>query len=349
VTNAANDCVPVTFSSTAPNDVDAGTINRLLERHLETELPRYFGHTAEIEALRWEAIDMQTSFAVHILQVHLTSGDTLKLFVKDFSSSILPKDGLEQRSERERRVYRELLAQQDLGTAHYFGTVAKPGQTGFYLLLEFVEGMWLKYRDFDDWVSAAGWLGMLHGTFMNRQDDLAAADFLIRHDAGFFREKAETALTAVSQFSEDYADQLTSVLDGYSRLIDIMVSQPATLVHGSFRVQNILVTNTGLATRICPVDWELAATGGGLCDLAFIAHGYAPDKAEILLNAYRTQLSQHCTLAADKTEMAYAVQCYLLHKVVKSLSDSIVLDFSDDVVRKYIDMAIAIRRTLDKH
>jgi hypothetical protein len=261
----------------------------------------------------------------------------------------LPKDGLAQRSERERRVYCELLAQQDLGTARYFGTVPKPGQNGFYLLLEFVEGMWLKYRDFNDWVSAAGWLGMLHGTFMDRQDDIAAASFLIKHDADFFMGKAEIALTAVAQFSIDYADQLTGILDGYSRIVDCMVSQPSTLVHGSFRVQNILVTDTGLATRVCPVDWELTATGGGLCDLAFIAHGYAPDKVEILLNAYRAQLSQHCTSWTDKTEMTYAIQCYLLHKVVKSLSDSVTLKFSNDVVGKYVDMAIEIRRVLDKY
>jgi hypothetical protein len=349
MTSAAKDYSPGNFSSAVPNAASTGTPEGIIRKHLEAELPNYFGHPVVIREMLWEPIAIQTSFAGQILTLLLNNGKSLKLFVKDFSSSILPKDSLVQRSNREHHVYRDLLAQKNLGTAHYFGAVHKPGQQGFYLLIEFVDGMWLKYRDFDDWVAAAAWLGVLHGTFINKQADLQAADFLVKHDADFFTAKADKALQAVTQFSTTQADQLVCALDGYDDIIEVMVSQPATLVHGSFRVQNILVASASPATRICPVDWELAATGGGLHDLAFIAHGYAPDKVEILLGTYREQLGKHCTPWANKNDMTYAINCYLLHKVVKSLSDSVVLNFSNTVVEKYLDMARVIRLTLDKH
>jgi hypothetical protein len=349
MTSTAKNCLPSTLSSAVPNTAGMDATDGIIRKHLESELPKYFGCPVIIRGMSWEAIAIQTSFAAQILTLHLSNGEYLKLFVKDFSSSILPKDNLVQRSTREHHVYRDLLAQENLDTAHYFGAVHKPGQQGFYLLIEFVDGMWLKYRDFDDWVAAAGWLGMLHGTFINKQADLQAADFLVKHDADFFTAKADKALQAVTQFSQAQADQLICALDGYDDIIDIMASQPVTLVHGSFRVQNILVASASSATRICPIDWELAATGGGLHDLAFIAHGYAPDKVEILLDTYREQLGKHCILWANKNDMTYAVNCYLLHKVVKSLSDSAVLNFSNTVVNKYLDMARVIRLMLEKH
>ncbi len=320
----------------------------LLRDHLETTLPEYFGGPVVIKQMHREPFEMQTSFAAQILTLRLgNDSPPLKLFVKDFSSSVLAKDGLEQRSNREHRVYRDLLAGQNLDTAHYFGAVRKPGQRGFYLLLEFVDGMWLKYRDFDDWIKAAAWLGKLHGTFISRQDDLAKADFLLKHDAGFFNTKAAAALDAVAGFSAGKAEQLAEVLNGYDRFVDVMATQPVTLVHGSFRVQNIQVSSTGGATRICPVDWELAAAGGGLLDLAFIAHGYAPDEVAVLLAAYREQLGRYSVPWADEREMTHVINCYLLHKVLKSLSDSKLLNFSPATVDKLLIMAKDIRRTLN--
>jgi len=319
----------------------------LVEEYLAMELPRQFSLPVTILGAQWEDIKSQTSFAAQILTLQLDGAGPLQLFVKDFSSSILPKDNLAERSNRELGVYRDLLPQAGLGTPRFYGAVEFAEQTGFCLLIEFVEGTWLKYRAFDDWVRAAGWLGNLHGTFMHKPKQLVTADFLRHHDVAFFNARAEMALQAVAQFSSGQAEQLAQMLAGYGNVIDVMVSQPPTLVHGSFRVNNILVASAGPDVRICPVDWELAAVGGGLHDLAFIAHGFAPDKAGILLDAYLEQLSRHCTPWSHRADMLYAMNCYLLHKVVKSLGDAVILDFSNTVVNKYLDMAKTLRQTLD--
>jgi hypothetical protein len=345
--------VQATATNNAPSALQtrgktqAAASRALVEEYLAIKLPRQFGHPVTILGAQWEDIKSQTSFAAQILTLQLDGAGPLQLFVKDFSSSILPKDNLAERSSRELGVYRDLLPKASLGTPRFYGAVQFAEQTGFCLLIEFVEGVWLKYRTFDDWVRAAGWLGNLHGTFMHKPKQLATADFLQHHDVAFFNARAEMALQAVAQFSSGQAEQLAQVLAGYDNVIDVMVSQPPTLVHGSFRVNNILVATNGPDVRVCPVDWELAATGGGLHDLAFIAHGYAPDKIDILLDAYRKQLSRHCTPWSDRADMLYAMNCYLLHKVVKSLGDAVILDFSNTVVNKYLDMAKSFRQALD--
>ena len=183
----AKESLPCNYPLPARNDSDAEA-TALIRSHLETELPEYYGYPVVIEAIEREVADMRTSFAVQVLSVHLTNGDVLKLFIKDFSTSILPKDSVTDRSNRENRVYRELLTLEDLGTAHYFGAAHK-----------------------------------------------------------------------------------------------------------------------------------------------------------------REQLSNFCTPWADKKEMAFVINCYLLHKVVKSLGDSVILNFSNSIVDKYLDMAKEIRQTLDKY
>jgi aminoglycoside phosphotransferase (APT) family kinase protein len=45
------------------------------------------------------------------------------------------------------------------------------------------------------------------------------------------------------------------------------------LIHGEFYVSNVLVHETDTGTRICPVDWEMAAIGPGLIDLAALTAG----------------------------------------------------------------------------
>jgi hypothetical protein len=318
----------------------------LIKAHLENELPGHYGHPVRILDMHWEDIERQTSFSAQILTLQLDCSSPLKLFVKDYGSSSLPKDGLALRSNREHKLYGELLSQVALDTARYYGTVQRPGEGGRYLLIEFVEGIWLDYCDFGDWTRAAAWLGKLHGAFMNKQNELLDADYLVVHDAEYFGAMADKALKSVAQFSSDQADRLAPVLERYDEIVSIMASQPTTLVHGSFRLRNVLVTPNQSSVRICPVDWELAARGGGLHDLAFLADGFNPQKVRILLSAYVEQLGKLTRIWADSEDMAYVIHCYRLHKILKSLGDSISLKFSNVVVEEYVDMAIAVSCTL---
>src|SRR5205823_8369709 len=110
-----------------------------------------------------------------------------------------------------------------------------------WLLLEFVDGMRLHgLGGVDYWIAAAGWLGRMQRYFA-QHPRLHACERLLRHDAPFFWSQAERALRAVSHISPPVADRLAHILNRYDKLVDTMVSQPPTLVHGSYTSRNIVV------------------------------------------------------------------------------------------------------------
>ena len=64
-----------------------------------------------------------------------------------------------------------------------------------------------------------------------------------------------------------------SLVDTYGRAIERLIRLPSTLIHGEFYASNILVQETREGCRIRPVDWEMAAVGPGLIDLAALSSG----------------------------------------------------------------------------
>ena len=317
-----------------------------LSKCLEDSISKIFGRRSAITDLQRTPSDHSTSFASEILDIMLDTGDQLKIFLKDFGSSRLPKDELGQRRNRELHVYRDLLDHRILGTAVYFGDIWDEREHRYWLLLEFVDGVILRYREFDDWVRAAGWLGLMQEYFAQHTHQLNAFGFFVRHDASFFWSKAELALRSVPQISTDLAKRLGNILKNYDRLVDIMAGQPATLVHGSFRPENILVESTFESVRICPIDWELAAFGSPLYDFAFLSDGFPPNELDILWDAYRQQVTSSRITIPEKDESKYLIDCFRLHKIVKSLSESVSWKFPESTVAKLIGMAEMISENI---
>lgn len=120
-------------------------------------VPDIFGRQLGIEAINRRRSDYSSWYASDIVTVQLATGEEFKIFLKDFGSYLRPKEGMEQRRERELRVYQDLLAAADLGTVKYYGSVWDKSQGRFWLLLEFVNGMEVRFCDFEYWVTAAAW------------------------------------------------------------------------------------------------------------------------------------------------------------------------------------------------
>ncbi len=53
-----------------------------------------------------------------------------------------------------------------------------------------------------------------------------------------------------------------------------MVAHPPTLIHGSFRPYHIIVSGESQLMRVCACDWERAAFGAPLYDLAYLTDGF---------------------------------------------------------------------------
>jgi aminoglycoside phosphotransferase (APT) family kinase protein len=78
----------------------------------------------------------------------------------------------------------------------------------------------------------------------------------------------------------------------YHRLVERLASLPTTFLHGEFYPSNILVGDSGSdPARVCPVDWETAALGPALLDLAaYVSGSWTEAERASLIAAYRDAL-----------------------------------------------------------
>lgn len=300
--------------------VEHGTTDDQLRRYVEQMVARRDGGgPSEIVGLERRRQDDGSSYAAEVVTVRLAGGTELRLFLKDFGSSRFEKDQPWQQRERELRVYRELLADAGVGTAKYYGSVSEESRGRFWLFLEFVRGTPLAYCVFEYWVAAARWLGRMHGCFAPRAARVRRCDFLVRHDAQFFWSKAWRAMTAVSAVAPALTGRLSLLLSRYDRRVELMLEQPRTLVHGAFKPRHILVDADTERLAICPVDWELAAVGSGLYDLAFLTYGFVGAELDQLLEAYRQSAAEHGVALPEAERMRHVVDCFRLHRALKAL------------------------------
>jgi thiamine kinase-like enzyme len=66
--------------------------------------------------------------------------------------------------------------------------------------------------------------------------------------------------------------------------------------------------------RIAPVDWEMAAIGPGLVDVAALTAGWGPEQRRELVDAYRDEIG-----GDTETGMEEALACSRLHLAMQWL------------------------------
>ena len=111
----------------------------------------------------------------------------------------------------------------------------------------------------------------MHFRFSAEAETLDRSAPLLRYDAAFYRlwlERAEAFRSAGLR-----TDAWASLVGSYDRAVERLIRLPSTLIHGEFYASNILVQEAREGCRIRPVDWETAAVGPGLIDLAALTSG----------------------------------------------------------------------------
>jgi hypothetical protein len=334
------------MSGFAPHGSQQGIEDGELTRAVEHALARARGSESLVTAIRRHPFPGLTSYAVEIVTVELATGKAIELFLKDFARSRLPKDAPPERRERERHVYENLLDRDELGTARFYGACWSDAAARFWLMLEFVDGEPLAHCSFAHWLAAASWLARLRGRFVRQRDRLQACAFLLRHNANFFVHAAERALQAVSVLSSVLAQRLAGVLDDYDRTVAVLAREPETLVHGSYRPQNVLVARSSSPPRICPTDWELAAFGRSAYDLAFLCDGFPPAQFNALFESYERETEHQGLALRDRDDLRHEVNCFRLHKTISSLGHSHQWKRPAETAAKVVATAEEIARML---
>lgn len=204
--------------------------------------------------------------------------------LKDLRDPVALRPGFLHDPSREIRTYEHVLVPAGIGPRLH-------GVGDGLLLIEKVEGteLW-QIGELETWCRVACWLGGMHRALAAQAD----APWLLRYDAGWYRLWLDRARVL--------AGDLGPVERVYEAAAERLLALPRTVIHGELYPSNILVAGE----RICPVDWEMAASGPGIVDLAALASGFRSEETEEILAAYG---------AVDRT----AVDCARLHLAVRWL------------------------------
>jgi aminoglycoside phosphotransferase (APT) family kinase protein len=245
------------------------------------------------------------------------------MFLKDFGSSRLFKEGAGDRRARELHVYRDLLPDAELDIPAYYGAVWGQEDECFWMVVEFVDGAPVADCEFDSWPAATAWLARMQGLYARDPDRFERSPLLIRHDADFFASRAERALSSARRVSARATRRLRRILSGYDDFVALMADQPSTFVHGSYRPENVLIDQPSRPSRICVVDWELAAIGAPLYDLARLCDGYRGARLDRLLDSYGREALAHGVPVPDRERTVEVLDCFSLYRVVKAISHAL--------------------------
>lgn len=306
-----------------------------LHAALEEALGRRSGQRRRVIRLERRPSIYSTSFAIEELDVRLDDDTSLRLLYEDLSRHALLVDARQAKPTflydplREIETYRSILGSNRLGTPICYGIIVESRTERYGLLLEKVPGVELyQVGDLATWQRVAEWLAIMHARFAGQSEALAHVAPLLKYDAGYYRLWADRARATLGRagprLSRDERRGTEQLFGNYDRVIERLVALPMTFVHGEFYASNVLVHEhaygEGEGLRVCPVDWEMAALGPGLVDLAALtAGGWTMWEKEELALAYFATLAPYGMLPTTPDAFLVALDYCRLHLAVQWL------------------------------
>ena len=276
------------------------------------------------------------SYDCEIVTATLSNGETFDVFFKDFRFTQQPKDDRVRRRDREVFVYQELLADAGLGTAEFYGSLW--GEQGrYWLFLEFMRGEAIREPSGGRAVLAGDWLARMQDHFREQIPDLERSDVLVAMDDAFFWDRAQRAVRDTRCIAPKVETRLFGLVQQYTEAVDLLSSQPRTLVHGGYIPWHILVDENSQPPRLCAIDWELAAIGPSLFDLALFTDDAKPSCEAKIIERYCETARRLELPIPDHIERT--IGCIRLHRVFDWLSRAVEKEFSERKVVRLVERA----------
>jgi thiamine kinase-like enzyme len=249
----------------------------------------------------------RTSFPIEELRFELAGRGPVRAGFKQLEwerlapTAQLAKPRFLHDPEREPEVYRTLLPQSPVGPPELFGSVLDGDRR--WLFVEWVEGRELfQVGERELWEGAARWLARFHVALAPKRERLRSEARLLDHDAAFYRRWIERA----REFAAE-PKPIEWLAARHEQVVEALLAQPRTMLHGEFYASNVLVASDSGPTplgrdsdaRIAPVDWELAAVGTGLSDLAALVSGWPEEDRAAIAAAYAAEPGVHAFKRRD--------------------------------------------------
>jgi hypothetical protein len=303
-----------------------------LRAALERSLSHHFGTQRRVVELERRPSAYSTSFAIEELDVRLDDGASLRLLFKDLSqqgmlgSARRIKPAFLYDPLREIETYRAILGPNRLSTPTFYGAYIDHPTGRYGLFLEKVPGLELyQVGDLATWQRVARWLAAMHARFAGETERFARAARLLRYDAEFYRLWIRRARAAWDRFGSSQSRGVRLGMErltrNYEQVVEHLTALPITFIHGEFYASNVLVQETaGEELRVCPVDWEMAAVGPGLIDLAALsAGGWTADEKTTLALTYHAALTPRDEWSPEPEAFLVALDHCHLHLAVQWL------------------------------
>jgi aminoglycoside phosphotransferase (APT) family kinase protein len=254
-----------------------------------------------------------TSHSLHEARVELADGRSFTAVVKEAARRPPDRPAFVHDSRRERETYRRVLQPSGAWAPRLLGV------SGPYLVLEHVDGIPLWQCELAGVARRLGrTLRGLHGTLVEHIDE----PFLLRCDRPFF----ERWFTRACGFDRT----LGSLARTHELATDRLLSEPRYVIHCELYPSNVIVCDDADVI----VDWETAAAGPAVLDLAALLAGWPGAEASELLDAYG---------AVDHV----ALDCARLHLAIRWLGWSSQWSPPPEHARDWADEArrVALRLT----
>ena len=179
----------------------------------------------------------------------------------------------------EAQVYDQLLAAWQDDVPHLHGAFLDDTTQTFGLALDHIEGA-TPLQQLPDpkarLMAAARWIARFH----RWSETATVAPFLRRYDTEFYRVWMQRAGHFTRRLHERYP-WLPDLCERCQRRLPALLPL-ATIIHGEYHANNILVTNG----RNVPTDWESAALAAGEIDLASLTWGWDDELAGLCEQQY---------------------------------------------------------------
>jgi hypothetical protein len=301
-----------------------------LAQFVEQSAFAHVGNDDDIVNIERRLNDYHSSFAIEELTVHYENGYRLPLIFKNLSPDGLLEYARQIRphfsyhSAREIIVYRHVLAGAGLGTPICYGAHIDSENERYWLLLEKVVGNPLaKTGEFSIWCDTARWLADMHCRLTEVKAHPQIAQNLLHYDEDFFNAWIDRA-DLVSNLRADCATnghlEVGRLTAQCRRAVRRICALPQTFIHGEFYASNVLIGSRDGRVRICPIDWETAAIGPGLLDLAALVAGNWNEECRTeLALAYYKALDPATRHDFSYDEFCHALRCCRLFMAVKWL------------------------------
>jgi aminoglycoside phosphotransferase (APT) family kinase protein len=274
-----------------------------LRHAVQVILSRYHGRRVRIDRLDRLRSPYQTSAALEELDLEFDDGSRLQMVFKDTSREAMSerarrvKPASVHDPRREIETYRQVLKQHDLGTATCYGAVVEEARRRYWLFLEKVSGVELyQVSSLATWQAVAHWLATMHIRFARGSVPAQAREVrALTHDPPFYRLWLERALRfCPDDGASRTARRLAWLARRHDEIVNRLAALPPTFIHGEFYASNVLVERRVGRMRVCPVDWEMAAVGPGLMDLAALTSGNWVDaERAVIAEGYWAAVQAH--------------------------------------------------------